>query len=114
MATQAEITDPVAYSFGLVAGGYLILVLPGWGLSALWNRLVPKRTINPWILPLACLVLLGLCFLIAILDGKGDIDDPMILTGFIPAALFCPLAAWRWRRPDPVDEELSVHRDPGK
>lgn len=110
MATQAEITDPVAYSVGLVAGGYLVLVLPGWGLSTLWNRIVPQRTINPWLLPVIFLVLLGLCFLIVALDGKSDIDDPMILTGFIPAALFCPLAAWRWRRPDSIEMDQDLRR----
>lgn len=112
MATQAEITDPIAYSVGLVAGGYLVLVLPGWGLSALWNRVVPKRIINPWLLPVVFLVLLGLCFLFEALNGKGDIDDPMILTGFIPAAIFCPVAAWRWRRPDSSEADQDLRRGP--
>lgn len=111
MANNSVITDPVAYSFGLVVGGYLIVVLPCWGISALWNRLVPSRIINPWILPNLGWLLLGFCFLISWQQGKGDIDDPMIVTAFLPAALGCPLAAWRWRRPDPVEATLGVRRD---
>lgn len=101
----------MAYSFGLVVAGYLIIVLPCWGMSTLWNRLTPSRMINPWILPTLAWLLLGLCFAIQYHQGKGELDDPMILTGFLPAALGCPFAAWRWRRPDPIEETIGVHRD---
>lgn len=111
MATDTVIHDPVAYSFGLVVAGYLIVVLPCWGISMIWNRLVPTRIINPWILPNLGWLLLALCFALEYSQGKNDIDDPMFLTAFLPAALGCPLAAWRWRRPDPVEATLGVHRD---
>ncbi|MBX3172595.1 MAG: hypothetical protein KF760_34650 [Candidatus Eremiobacteraeota bacterium] len=111
MANNTVITNPLAYSFGLVVAGYLIVVLPCWGVSVLWNRLMPTRIINPWILPNLGWLFLGLCFAIQYFQGKGDIDDPMVITAFLPAALGCPLAAWRWRPPDPVEETLGVNRD---
>jgi hypothetical protein len=112
MDNHSQISDPVAYSFGLVLAGYLIVVLPGWGLSALWNRLQPQRVVNPWILPNLGWLFLGLCFAISYYSGKADIDDPMVLTAFLPAAIGCPLAALRWRKPDPVEDgSLGVHRD---
>ena len=51
MENTTVIHSPVAYSIGLVIGGYLIVVLPCWGVSLLWNRLQPEKVINPWILP---------------------------------------------------------------
>lgn len=92
---------------GLVLAGYLIVVLPGWGICALWNRVVPSRTINPWILPSLAWLFLGFCCLVS----KPDIDDPMMITAFLPAALGCPVAAWRWRRRDRSEETLGMHRD---
>ncbi len=111
MATNTDIHHPLAYSFGLVVAGYLIFVLPCWGVSVLWNRLVPTRTINPWILPNLGWLFVGFCFAVQYFSGKGEIDDPMFLTGFLPAAVGCLFAAWRWRRPDPVTESLGVKRD---
>lgn len=111
MATNTVITSPVAYSFGMVVAGYLIVVLPGWGVSVLWNRLVPTRIINTWILPNLGWLFLAFCFAVQHHLGKSDIDDPMFLTAFLPAALGCPFAAWRWRRPDPVEQTLGVTRD---
>ena len=95
-----------------MVAGYLICVLPSWEVSTLWNRLIPTRTINPWILPTLASLLLGLCFAIQYFSGKSQIDDAMVITAFLPAALGCPFAAWRWRRPEIEGEQtLGIHRD---
>ena len=111
MKTTSVITNPVAYSVGVVLAGYLIIVLPCWGVSVLWNRLMPSRIINPWLLPTLSALFLAFCYWVQHHQGKSDIDTPMFVTGFLPAALGCPLAAWRWRRPDPTQQTLGVHRD---
>jgi len=96
----------LAFSFGLLLFGVL-MVLPFWAVGALWNRVLPGRRINPWILPsLACAVLL-LCFAINYATGSFRFDFPMVIVGLIPVALGCPLAALRWRRPD---ESLDLIR----
>jgi len=107
---NAVVDDPLAHSVGLVLAGYL-MVLPIWGICALWNRLVPSRTINPWILPSLAWLFIGFCCLVVYLQGQSQIDDPMMITAFLPAALGCPIAAWRWRQRDRTEETLGMHRD---
>lgn len=112
MQNNTPIDNPIAYSVGLVLAGYLIMVLPCWGICALWNRFVPHKTINPWILPSLGWLFIGFCYLVTYYTGKADIDDPMVIVAFLPAALGCPFAAWRWRRPAIEGEEtLGINRD---
>ena len=112
MRNDTQINSPIAYSVGLVLAWYLIIVLPTWGVSVLWNRMVPSRVINPWILPSLAWLLLAFCVVIVYCTGRADIDDPMMIAALLPAALGCPYAAWRWRRPEIEGEEtLGIHRD---
>ncbi|MFN8612067.1 MAG: hypothetical protein U0931_31270 [Vulcanimicrobiota bacterium] len=110
MQNNTAIDDPVAYSVGLVLAGYLVVVLPCWALGAAWNKLIPSKSINPWILPSLAWLVVGFGCLVSYARGQADIDDPMMITAFLPAALGCPLAALRWRRLDAGQEALGLHR----
>jgi hypothetical protein len=70
----------------------LLLLLPPWIVSVLWNKLLPKRAVNPWTFPLLFILFF---FAMALL---GDVSDgteeaaryqPVIALGLSPAVLLC-------------------------
>ena len=103
---------PVPYAFGTVLAGYLMM-FPFWAVGALWNRLLPNRPINPWILPSLWNILVYFCFAVTshgFTVFKKD-NDMLVGVGLLPAALGCFGAAWRWhKRKQNEDEDYASPR----
>ncbi len=93
---------PLPYAFGTVLAGYL-MVIPFWAVGALWNRWLPERSVNPWVLPSLAYLFLLFCFGLNAWTGKVHDNDPVVVVGLIPAALGCWASVFRWRRPEESD-----------
>lgn len=100
---------PIPYAVGTVLAGYL-LVLPSWGVGALWNRLLPTRRFNPWILPCILWVLAYIGWYTN--RAHPEPDDMLVALGVLPAALGCLRSAILWRRRPPEEEKFGVRHAP--
>lgn len=100
--------DPTIYAFGTVLAGYL-MAWAFWAVGGLWNRAVPQRPVNPWILP--C-IFFGLAYL-GFYTGRAapEPNDPVVALGILPAVLGCLRSAFLWRRPQAAEDFGVSHGD---
>jgi hypothetical protein len=87
-----ESSEVIGFALGTVLAGFIFMA-PAWGVSAVWNRFMPKRSINPWTFPLVVSVA---CTLLGLL-GTGSTEyaeeaaryRPVLALGLMPAVIFC-------------------------
>lgn len=87
--------------------GLSIFVIPPYVLAKIWNKLAPKRRVNPWSPALVVTVVLLLIILFDPDPGEiGASNKWMLVTGFLAPLGFCFSRYRRWRRE--IAEKPSV------